>query len=132
MTKFIIPNCKPVTVNQAYAIVRGRKIKTKKAREFEKFVINSINVFHKKELSELKKTLEKDNPIELTYKIYNSKVLTKQGKLSRIFIDIDNSSKVLTDSIFKALELDDYIITRLIIEKIQHEHDFIEVNIRSI
>ncbi|MDH3324045.1 MAG: RusA family crossover junction endodeoxyribonuclease [Candidatus Peregrinibacteria bacterium] len=122
MIKIILPKLKPISVNQAYAIVRGRKVKTKIARDYANYIEQYIFINYKKEINLIRESI-KTSSIILTYNIFNIGVLKKNGSLHKKFIDCGNCDKLLTDSFFNVLGLDDYLITKLTIcKKYSHEN----------
>ena len=129
MIQIILDDIKPLSENQAYAIFKkgsiARRIKTKKARDFES-TIHKLLLNYKKHLDWL---LDNSNEgLLVEYKIYNQKVIKKNGGISKTFLDVDNI-KLLQDNIFSFFGVNDAYIMKVSSEKIQSSKNYIEVNI---
>jgi Holliday junction resolvase RusA-like endonuclease len=84
----------PVSVNEAYATIRGRRVKTKKARSFESCQL------------EIHKPIVFTKTMRLHVSIYIWKDwLTVHGKIRKT--DIANYEKVLIDTLSNRLGFDD-------------------------
>lgn len=104
----------PLSLNNSKAIFRGRMIKTKKARDFEK-IFTSILLNEFKHLRNYKFYTEN---LHLVLIVGSPKFITKKGSKSKTTGDIDGFVKHVTDQVFKTLlpQLDDSQIIRLSVE----------------
>lgn len=104
----------PLLLNHSKAIFRGRMIKTKKAREFEK----KLSCHLKENYYYLKNYKFKSEDLHLVMLVASPDFLTKSGKKSKRSGDIDGFVKHTTDIVFKNLlpDLDDSQILNLSVE----------------
>lgn len=111
MINITIPT-KPILINHARKQVKiGKRlmpIKTKKAKDFEQLVRNSIT----KEIKEKAKEL-KGKELKVLYFFGLSDFYTKKHAFNKKAGDIDNFIKILQDAIFKELDIDDCFIISL-------------------
>ena len=97
---FILPY--PPSTNTAYAVRNGRKIKTKKAREYAQAVLDEITyAFH---VRGEPRTLHPHNRLVTKVEVFTP------DKRRR---DLENTTKIAIDALMKALSLDDSQIDEL-------------------
>ena len=120
--KFTLPFCS-VSINQCYAIHRGRKIKTEKYKNLEREVDDFFTI-NRDVYTELKKMFDEFCPklhiivVNYTYFFDQDKILKKDGGIKRGTHDIENQTKALTDCIFKEYpRVDDAFIYKMTLEK---------------
>ena len=115
---------KPMPTNQLNAAVKVgnnvRLIKTKKAREFKKSIVNLLTS-KKHEIFKFQTHYsENETMLACHIVVYLDDLLTKKGTINKRSIDIDNCTKALLDAIFECFdEIDDSAITDLIVQKRQ-------------
>lgn len=104
----------PLLLNHSKAVFRNRMIKTRKAREYEKKLIDHLKFNY----SHLKNHKFLTEELHLIMVVASPKFLTKEGKKSKRSGDVDGFVKHSTDLIFKTLlpHLDDSQIVCLSVE----------------
>lgn len=115
MTSLIRLNVKPLSVNQAFSVYRGKKLKTKKYRQYEKTILAHL----------LK------NKIKIKLPAKGDLYLHLKIGVGRAF-DCDNCAKPLIDIFQQYFKFNDNRITYLVIEKeiIKKGSEFIAFDLR--
>jgi Holliday junction resolvase RusA-like endonuclease len=130
--KLIIP-FKLLSYNQYYRNSKtGKRIKTGAGLAYDE----ELGLFFEDNtavLSFFRKGIDlSSNILEFKIHNFNSNYYIKDGsRLNQTSGDIDNYVKVLQDKLFKALDMDDYLIKRLLVEESPSDTDYaiIELNI---
>ena len=132
---------KPVSTNRYKApkVVRlGRKtipqlFETKEAKDYKKWVKQSI-VPQKEEMAVFESDYcVKENVLACSIVLWLPDLVTKDGKISKRSIDIDNSLKCLIDAIFDMFtKLDDKMICDLHVFKRKSEEFYADLTLHKI
>ena len=112
MIKITIPR-KVLTINHVYGFRGFRKFIKKEGRELKEFIIETIRADYIKNQEELSTFTD---ALSVTINVYEN-WLTKDKKIKRK--DLDNRAKFLLDAVFEGLQLDDKLIYKLILLKVQ-------------
>lgn len=127
-------DCEALSSNRCYKnLPRGRALTTE-AKNFKQFIYtlakNQLNLpVYKTEA--LPYFGSKDIWIEATYFFYSPKILTKAGSLNKNKLDVSSCIKLLQDSIFEAMGLDDYLITESSEKQMQSDKPLIFVSLKA-
>jgi len=116
--------CKPLTTNHIYGRSRfGSTFLKKEAKDFKKIVSSLV-----KTSIDFK---EGKHFISVEYYFYLTSLYTKAGRINKKSIDLDNCLKILQDSIFNKLGINDAFILDQKSFKRYGEKDCIIVIIRA-
>ena len=116
--------CKPLTTNHIYGRSRfGSTFLKKEAKDFKKFVSSLVQ-----STIDFK---EGKHFISVEYYFYLTSLYTKAGKINKKSIDLDNCLKILQDSIFDKLGINDAFVLDQKSFKRYGENDCIFVIIRA-
>ena len=104
----------PVSLNRLYRQFKGRTIVSKEGREFKTLVYFLVRHIDTKTLmGEFTET----EGLKVSIRFYSDKFYTKDGRIRKRYLDIDNLLKVVLDVVFKEIGLDDSYITKLVASK---------------
>lgn len=105
----------PPSVNSLYATFRGRRIKSREGKAWEKAVI----LLFKQQLKDTGYKVEewKDKPLRLEIELYRETWHCKGYKKKFLRVDASNHIKIAEDCLMKALGLDDSQVVDLSIIK---------------
>lgn len=104
----------PISLNQLYRQFRGRTIISQKGRLFKHHLGEILSGF---DLSGLDGDFSETEGLHVEIEFYSKSFYTKSGKIRKRFLDIDNLLKATLDTIFKVIDLDDSLITKMIVTK---------------
>ena len=123
MLNLIIP-FKLLSYNQYYRNSRtGKRIKTGAGLAYDE-ELGELLSGHAKALISFGEDIDlSKNIVKLEIFNFKSRFFTKSGALSKVAGDWDNPIKVLQDKIFKAMEMDDYVIKIGHVEDIPSDED---------
>lgn len=109
--------------NRAYKNLRHGRALTQEAKQFKKIIY-----YEAKNQLKLPVFDPNDVWIQATYYFYSPKILTKKGLLNKNKMDVSSCVKLLQDSVFEAMGLDDVLITRYSSSQFHAPDPFIFVN----
>lgn len=104
----------PISLNKLYRQFKGRTIISKEGREFKSLVTSYLKGLNSSDLLG-DFTSVKGLAVEIYF--YSNRFYTKDGNIRKRYLDADNLLKVVLDVIFKEINLDDSLITKLIVTK---------------
>jgi len=109
--------------NRAYDNRRGGRALTKEADRFKKYIY-----LEAKNQLKMPKFDPENVWIQATYYFYSPRILTKKGLINKNKKDVSSCIKLLQDSIFDAMGLNDVLITRDSSSQFHAKDPFIFVN----
>lgn len=104
----------PISLNQLYRQFRGRTIVSAKGREFKAHLTAILAGF---DLSGLSGEFSETEGLHVEIDFFSRSFYTKNGKIRKRFLDVDNLLKATLDTVFKAIDLDDSLITKMVVTK---------------
>ena len=125
----------PPSVNRAYATTRsGRRLLTSEGKLYKQSVRDIIGQRYSVVTPELTHLGQK--PLSLSVKIY-TRVENKgwsDGKVKNRYkrVDISNRVKLLEDALFEALGVDDCLVFKLTVEKIDSDDEYVHINLEEV
>ena len=125
----------PPSVNRAYATTRGgRRLLTAEGKLYKQSIRDVIGQRYSGVTPELSRLGEV--PLALTIKLY-TRVENKgwsEGKAKNRYkrVDVSNRVKLLEDALFEALGVDDSLVFRLVVEKINSDDERVHVNLQEV
>jgi Holliday junction resolvase RusA-like endonuclease len=70
--------------------------------------------------------------VEYVFYLEASKYLTKSGRISLRCLDVDNGIKQAQDNLFRFLQIDDGLVTKVTATKVPSDSDCIEIVLRRV
>ena len=125
----------PPSVNKAYATTRsGRRLLTSEGKLYKQSVRDIIGQRYSAVTPELNRLGQ--HPLSLTVKIYTS-VENRgwlEGKAKNRYkrVDVSNRVKLLEDALFEALGVDDCLVFKLTVEKIDSDNEYVHINLQEV
>lgn len=125
----------PPSVNRAYATTRGgRRLLTSEGKLYKQSVRDVIGQLYSGATPELARLGEV--PLSLTVKLYTC-VENKgwsEGKAKNRYkrVDVSNRVKLLEDALFEALGVDDCLVFKLTVEKIDSDDEYVHINLEEV
>jgi Holliday junction resolvase RusA-like endonuclease len=104
----------PISLNRLYRQFRGRTIISKEGREFKalvSFLVKDIDP------SKLMGEFTETEGLKVSIRFYSDKFYTKDKRIRKRYLDVDNLLKVVLDVVFKEIGLDDSYVTKLVVSK---------------
>lgn len=124
MLQIVIPR-KPLSVNHIYGQTRyGRKYLKKYAVDFKK----EVEVIMRGKFLDYD---ERKHIIEIEYYFYLKDLFTRKGTINKRLGDADNFKKLVQDSVFKCLGIDDSAICKDLTLKLPSNEDAIVIIVRT-
>jgi len=125
----------PPSVNKAYATTRsGRRLLTSEGKLYKQSIRDVIGQKYSAYTPELSGL--GDKPLCLTVKLY-TRTENKgwsEGKAKNRYkrVDVSNRVKLLEDALFEALGVDDSLVFRLVVEKIDSYDEYVHINLQEV
>lgn len=111
---------KPLSVNKKFTINRysRRMVKSSEAVTFEKKLSGYLDKYHK-EIEEFLQGIEERQALGLELVIYvpESEFYTKKKEMSLTALDVSNTLKMLEDTLYKYLDINDALNVKVSAEK---------------
>jgi Holliday junction resolvase RusA-like endonuclease len=110
----------PISLNRLYRQFRGRTIISKEGREFKKLVLALIAGF---DTSSIHGMFTDSVGLAVEINFHSNRFYTKQGNIRKRYLDCDNLLKVVLDTVFAEIGIDDSYITKLTVTKSSGYYD---------
>lgn len=88
-----------------------------KGREFKAHLTAILAGFDLSGLSGLSGEFSETEGLHVEIDLFSRSFYTKNGKIRKRFLDVDNLLKATLDTVFKAIDLDDSLITKMVVTK---------------
>jgi Holliday junction resolvase RusA-like endonuclease len=131
--RFLVP-LRPISVNKMYRNFRGRMIKSREGREFEVAFNHYLGEFSNHAID----FLNNFNPhemalhVDLICYIKSEEFFTASGTINKRTLDVDNALKCVLDQVFKFIDLDDGLVTKVSSSKVPSSQDSVEIILRAV
>lgn len=125
----------PPSVNKAYATTRsGRRLLTAEGKLYKQSVRDIIGQKYSAITPELARLGK--HPLSFSVKLY-TRVENKgwsEGKTKNRYkrVDVSNRVKLLEDALFEALGIDDCLVFKLNVEKIDSDDEHVHINLQEV
>jgi hypothetical protein len=131
--RFLVP-LRPISVNKMYRVFRGRSIKSKEGRIFEDTFNHYLAEFASYAIDFLNDFDPYQDAVHVDVISYIRKedFFTKDGRIHKRCLDVDNALKCVLDQVFAFIGLDDGLMTRVSSEKVPSDSDSVEIRLTKV